>query len=64
VGPDLTHVGSRSQIASGVLDNSTQNLARFIKDPQAIKPGALMPSFQTFSDDDLAALAAYLDGLK
>jgi cytochrome c oxidase subunit 2 len=64
VGPDLTHVGSRTQIAAGVLDNSAQNLARFIKDPNAVKPGALMPSFQTFSDDDLEALAAYLDGLK
>jgi cytochrome c oxidase subunit 2 len=49
---------------SGVLDNSEANLARFVKDAQAIKPGVLMPSFESFSDDEIAALAAYLFGLK
>jgi cytochrome c oxidase subunit 2 len=64
VGPDLTHVGSRSTLGSGVLDNSEANLARFVKNAQAIKPGVLMPSFESFSDDEIAALAAYLFGLK
>src|ERR671930_509751 len=45
VGPDLSHVGSRSTLGAGVLDNSPSDLARWIRDPQAIKPGALMPSY-------------------
>jgi len=63
-GPDLTHVGSRTTLGSGVLDNGMGNLARFIKDAPSIKPGLLMPSFKTWSDDDVNAVAAYLDGLK
>ena len=64
VGPDLSHVGSRSIIGAGVLDNSPDSLGRWIRDPQAVKPGVLMPSYPNFSDADLAALASYLSGLK
>jgi cytochrome c oxidase subunit 2 len=64
VGPDLTHVGSRSTLGSGILDNTAANMARFVKDAPGIKPGVLMPSFKTFSDDDINAIAAYLSGLK
>jgi cytochrome c oxidase subunit 2 len=63
-GPDLTHVGSRTIIGAGVLGNSPENLARFVHDAQAIKPGVLMPSFASMSDADVAALAAYLAGLQ
>jgi len=64
VGPDLSHVGSRSIIGAGVLDNSPDSLGRWIRDPQAVKPGVLMPAYPNFSDADLASLAAYLSGLK
>jgi cytochrome c oxidase subunit II len=64
VGPDLSHVGSRTIIGAGVLDNSPDSLGRWIRDPQAVKPGVLMPAYPNFSDADLAALASYLSGLK
>lgn len=63
VGPDLTHLASRRLIGSGVLTNNEANLERWMKDPQAIKDGCHMPDFQ-LSDQDAAALAAYLHGLK
>ncbi|HEX6316078.1 MAG TPA: cytochrome c oxidase subunit II, partial [Gemmatimonadaceae bacterium] len=60
IGPDLTHVGSRLTIGAGVLENSAAAIRRFIADPAAIKPGALMPSFGMLPDEDLRDLAAYL----
>ncbi len=61
--PDLTHIGSRQTIGAGVLDNTPQNMARWLKNPQAVKPGSFMPNFQ-LSDADVNALTAYLEGLK
>jgi cytochrome c oxidase subunit II len=60
VGPDLSHVGSRATLGAGVVGNSPEALQRWIRDPQAIKPGVLMPGYPNLSDADLAALAAYL----
>ncbi|HWA84693.1 MAG TPA: cytochrome c oxidase subunit II [Opitutus sp.] len=37
--PDLTHVGSRTTIAAGVLENNPDNLARWITHPEEVKPG-------------------------
>jgi cytochrome c oxidase subunit 2 len=42
VAPDLTHIGSRSTIAGGVLENTPQNLHRWITDPNNVKPGNKM----------------------
>ena len=65
VGPNLTHVGSRKSIAAGVLENTPQEMTRWIEDPEAIKPGAKMPAFKgAMSDDDIAAVVAYLQSLK
>jgi cytochrome c oxidase subunit 2 len=64
LGPDLTHLGSRSQLAAGALPNGRANLARWIADPQSHKPGARMPGFAHLGDDALAALAAYMESLK
>lgn len=63
IGPDLTHVGSRRTLAGGMLPNSPQALARWLKDPPAVKPGSLMPDLR-LSDPDVAALVAYLTSLK
>lgn len=63
VGPELTYLGRRAFLGAGVVENTPANLARFIHDVQAIKPGVRMPAFG-FSDEELAALAAYLDSLK
>jgi cytochrome c oxidase subunit 2 len=64
VGPDLTHVGSRTTLGAGVLENTVPNMRSWIANPQSIKPGVLMPPFQSLGDADLAALADYLESLK
>jgi cytochrome c oxidase subunit 2 len=64
VGPDLTHVGSRVTLGAGVVDNTPSAMERWIANAQAIKPGVLMPAFQSLKREDLAALAAYLESLK
>jgi cytochrome c oxidase subunit II len=63
VAPDLTHVGSRRQLASGMIDNTPANMRLWLKSPQHIKPGALMPDFN-FTDEQLDQLAAYLSALQ
>jgi len=63
VGPDLTHLASRRTLAAVTLPNTRGNLAGWIIDPQAIKPGNHMPG----SDLDAAslqALLAYLESLE
>jgi cytochrome c oxidase subunit 2 len=64
VGPDLTHLGSRSTLGAGVIENNEANLRAWILDPHAIKPGVLMPAFTTLSDDEIDSLVEYLKGLK
>ena len=51
IGPDLTHVGSRRTIAGGILPNTPENLARWVRHapvaearvahagPEAVRPG-------------------------
>jgi cytochrome c oxidase subunit 2 len=63
MGPDLTHLASRSTIASGVLPRTAEQLDQWIRDPQAIKPGNRMPPL-AFSDSDRAAIVAYLEQLR
>src|SRR5580704_17846185 len=62
-GPDLTHLMSRRTIASGAANNTADNLRLWIKNPEAIKPGSLMPSMK-LSDTDLDALVRYLVTLR
>jgi len=63
LGPDLTHIGSRRRIASGILDNNAENLTRWIQDPQAVKPGALMATVP-IEPETLEALVYYLQNLE
>jgi cytochrome c oxidase subunit 2 len=62
-GPDLTHLMSRDTIAAGAADNTPQNLRLWIENPDAIKPGSLMPAMQ-LNDQDLDSLTAYLETLR
>jgi cytochrome c oxidase subunit 2 len=62
-GPDLTHLMSRSTIAAGAAENTTENLRLWIQNPDAIKPGSLMPAMK-LSDDELDALVRYLETLR
>ena len=64
VGPDLTHLGSRATLGAGVIDNTPDNLRRWIRDASSIKPGVLMPAFADLSEAELNALVDYLDGLR
>lgn len=64
LGPDLTHVGSRREIAAGTLRNHRGTLAGWIADPQSIKPGVFMPPSQDLDGETLRALATYLEHLK
>jgi cytochrome c oxidase subunit II len=63
VGPDLTHVASRSTIAAGVLPNTPADMRHWLDKTQTVKHGALMPELD-LSNADLDALVAYLEGLK
>jgi cytochrome c oxidase subunit 2 len=62
LGPNLSHVGSRGAIASGILPNTAEGLSRWIRDPVGEKPGSLMPTMP-MPDEELAALVAYLQSL-
>jgi cytochrome c oxidase subunit 2 len=64
VGPDLTHVGSRLSLAGGTLRNEADDFRRWIARSHDFKPDARMPPFEMLPQDDLTALAAYLDGLR
>jgi cytochrome c oxidase subunit 2 len=61
-GPDLTHLMSRETIAAGAAINNRDNLRQWVKDPDAFKPGALMPAMQ-LDDHDLDAVTDYLTSL-
>lgn len=63
LGPDLTHLMSRQTIAAGVLPNTQQNLAAWIRDPNALKPGTTMPTVP-LPASDRQALVAWLGSLR
>jgi len=63
VGPDLTHLAGRSQIGAGILDDTPDNLRRWLRNPQLVKPGVEMPNFE-FTEDQVNALTAYLETLR
>jgi len=78
VGPNLTHVGSRTTIAGGIYPNDTKHLSRWIKNARWMKPGVLMPTIgkgqydpilktnltQGLTDEQIADMVAYLQALK
>lgn len=62
-GPDLTHLMSRTTIASGAAPNDEKDLKQWVEDPDTIKPGCLMPAMQ-LNQQDVNALVAYLMTLR
>jgi cytochrome c oxidase subunit 2 len=73
LGPNLTRLGSRRTIGAGMLENTPENLIRWIRDPQSVKPDARMPGVSydaggwpatSLTDDQVRALAAYLTSLQ
>lgn len=74
-GPELTHVGSRSTIAAGVLENTPERLHQWINDPVYFKPGNKMYNGGyidvatgqhkfTLNDQEIDSIVAYLRSLK
>lgn len=62
VGPDLTHVASRSTLAAVTIPNNSRELAAWIENPQAIKPGNHMPDLG-LSRSEAEVIAAFLQEL-
>jgi cytochrome c oxidase subunit 2 len=52
-------VGARSHLAAGWLANTDENLERWIREPQTVKKGVLMPNLGVTADE-AKALRAYL----
>jgi len=62
-GPDLSHVGSRTSIAAGMLPNTRENMIRWLRYTDTVKPGVAMPNLG-LSQEEAERLAAYLDTLR
>jgi cytochrome c oxidase subunit 2 len=63
LGPDLTHLASRSTLAAATILNTEGHLGGWVANPQQIKPGALMPH-TALDSDEFIALLAYLQSLR
>jgi cytochrome c oxidase subunit 2 len=63
VGPDLTHVASRSTLGALTIPNDEHELAAWIENPQAIKPGNHMPDLG-LSHSEAETIAAFLKELR
>ncbi len=79
VGPNLTHMATRSTIGAGLYPNDAAHMARWIKNAKRMKPGSLMPPLGkdqidpstgkkamtgTLTDQQIADIVAYLMALK
>ena len=62
VGPPLAGIGRRTLIA-GRVPNTPEQLQRWIRDPQHLKPGTAMPDLEVGAQD-AADIAAYLGTLR
>src|ERR1043166_832612 len=62
-GPDLSHMMSRATLGSGMIPNTVENLRAWVKDPQAVKHGNLMPNMQ-LNTRELDEVVKYLASLK
>ena len=63
VGPDLTHLRTRTTLAALVIPNNRRELEEWLRDPQHVKPGNKMPALG-LSDAQYRALTDYLESLR
>lgn len=63
VGPNLTHFASRSFFAGGTITSDPVDLAKWLANPDALKPGTLMPNLH-LSQTQIDELVAFLSDLK
>jgi len=61
-GPDLTHFMSRQTLGAGVAPNDDKNLRSWLRDPQVLKPGCLMPDMK-LDKQEVEQIVAYLKTL-
>jgi cytochrome c oxidase subunit 2 len=65
-GPNLTLFGCRTTIGAGILPNTPEDLANWLRDPGAIKPGNYMATLikpGTLKENEIAQLVDYLESL-
>lgn len=58
VGPSLAGIANRSYIG-GSLENTPDNMVRWLRDPQQVKPGSAMPKLN-IREQDLRDIAAFM----
>ena len=63
VGPNLTHFATRGTLAAGEFVRNDENIATWLRNPLAVKPGSQMPNLG-LSDSDIQTLVTYLQALK
>jgi cytochrome c oxidase subunit 2 len=63
VGPDLTHLASRRSIAAGTMPMTRAALQGWVAQPQALKPGTMMPAV-ALEPAEADALSLFLAGLQ
>jgi cytochrome c oxidase subunit 2 len=64
IGPSLEGLMGRSTIAAGAIPNTPDNLRKWLKNPQGMKPGTLMMMPQPLSDQEIETILGYLQTLK
>nr|HBK00704.1 cytochrome C [Delftia acidovorans] len=62
VGPPLDGMARRTRIA-GVLDNTPDNMVRWLVQTDVVKPGTAMPAMGV-AEQDARDIAAYLASLR
>jgi cytochrome c oxidase subunit 2 len=63
VGPDLTHVGSRTSLAALTIPNTPTHMREWLAETQRVKPGSQMPDLD-LTAAQVARLTRYLESLK
>lgn len=72
IGPNLTHFASRDTFIGSIMDNTQENLVKWLTDPEEVKEGNIMSrdaevyngTLPSLTESQISALAAYLRSLK
>ena len=72
IGPNLTHFGSRSTLGAGMMENTPEEVTRWLMDPNKVKRGNVMArdgamytnQALALQPDEIEALVAYLGSLR
>ncbi len=64
VGPDLTHLASRSTLGAGWVPKDIATLHAWVMNAPSLKPGTRMPALTQLTGPELHDLVAYLEALR